>query len=64
MALCKPVSTRKGRLKRSRMPTTRDFGRLLIEEVQASLDNSEEGDRLRLLTEKMRRDFSLDEDLT
>lgn len=45
-------------------PTTRERGRLLVEEVEASAENSEEGDRVRLLAEKLRRDFELDEDLT
>ena len=45
-------------------PTTRERGRLLIEELQASIDDSESGDRVRLLTEKLRRDFELDENLT
>jgi energy-coupling factor transporter ATP-binding protein EcfA2 len=45
-------------------PTTRERGRLLIEEVQASIEDSEEGDRVRLLTERLRRDFELDENLT
>ncbi len=44
--------------------TTRERGRLLIEEVQASLENSEAGDELHLATEKLRRDFNLDENLT
>jgi hypothetical protein len=45
-------------------PTTRERGRLLIEEVQATVEDSEEGDRVRLQTEKLRRDFELDENLT
>ena len=45
-------------------PTTRERGRLLVEEIQASIDDSEEGDRLRLQTEKLRREFELDENLT
>jgi len=45
-------------------PTTRERGRLLIEEVEASIDDSEEGDRVRLQAERLRRDFDLDEDLT
>lgn len=45
-------------------PTTRERGRLLVEEVEASAGNSDEGDRVRLLAEKLRRDFDLDEDLT
>lgn len=43
--------------------TTRERGRLLIEEIQASIDNTEEGDRVQLHTEKMRRDFELEENL-
>lgn len=46
------------------MPTTRDRGRLLVEEVEASVDNSEDGDRVKLLAEKLRREFGLDESLT
>ncbi|MFD3438805.1 AAA family ATPase [Streptomyces sp. NPDC058685] len=44
-------------------PTTRERGRLLIEEIQASVHDSEEGDRIRLQTERIRRDFDLDENL-
>jgi hypothetical protein len=45
-------------------PTTREHGRLLIEEVEASIDDSEEGDRVKLLAEKLRREFELDINLT
>ena len=45
-------------------PTTREHGRLLVDDVQASVEDSEEGDRVKLLTEKLRRDFELNEDLT
>lgn len=45
-------------------PTTRERGRLLVEEIITSLENSEAGDRVRMLAEKLRRDFLLDEDLT
>lgn len=45
-------------------PTTRERGRLLIEEVQACIDDSTEGDRIKLHTEKLRRDFDLSENLT
>jgi predicted ATPase len=45
-------------------PTTRERGRLLVEEVEGSLENSDAGDRIRLAAEKLRRDFELDEDLT
>jgi hypothetical protein len=45
-------------------PTTRERGRLLIEEVNASVETSDEGDRVRLLAAKLYRDFELDEDLT
>jgi hypothetical protein len=45
-------------------PTTRDRGRLLIEEVNASVETSDQGDRVRLLAAKLHRDFELDEDLT
>lgn len=44
--------------------TTRERGRLLIEEIEAALEDSEAGDRARLAVEKIRRDFVLDEDLT
>ena len=44
--------------------TTRERGRLLIEEIGAALEDSEAGDRARLAVEKIRRDFLLDEDLT
>lgn len=44
--------------------TTREQGRLLIEEVIASAENSDAGDRVRLKADKLRRDFLLDEDLT
>lgn len=45
-------------------PTTRERGRLLIEEVNAALEGSEEGDRVRVLTAKLQRDFALGEDLS
>ena len=45
-------------------PTTRERGRLLIEEIQATTEDSEEGDAIRLQTERLRRDFQLDENLT
>lgn len=43
--------------------TTRERGRLLVEDIQASIDNTEEGDRVKLQLEKLRRDFELDENL-
>ena len=43
--------------------TTRERGRLLIEEVQGAVDNSEEGDRVKLAAAKLSREFHLDEDL-
>ncbi|HEX7948885.1 MAG TPA: hypothetical protein VF494_00945 [Candidatus Limnocylindrales bacterium] len=45
-------------------PTTREYGRLLIEEVGSSVENSDAGDQVRLKAEKLRRDFLLDVDLT
>jgi hypothetical protein len=45
-------------------PTSRERGRLLVEEIQASVGDSEEGERLRFLADKLRREFTLDEDLT
>ncbi len=45
-------------------PTSRERGRLLVEEVQGSIEESDEGDRIRLQAEKLRRDFHLDESLT
>jgi hypothetical protein len=44
-------------------PTTRELGRLLIEEVQASIDDSAEDGCIKLHTEKLRRDFDLNESL-
>jgi energy-coupling factor transporter ATP-binding protein EcfA2 len=44
--------------------TTRERGRLLIEEILESLESSDEGDRVKLSALKMRRDFELDENLT
>ena len=54
----------KGFLSDHPTPTTRECGRLLIEEVQASVDDSPVGDRVKLTGERLRRDFHLDEDLT
>lgn len=44
--------------------TTREHGRLLVEEVESLIDESEQGDQLRLRAEKIRREFELDERLT
>ena len=44
-------------------PTTRERGRLLIEDVQESLDSSPTGDRVRLQAEKLQREFGLKENL-
>lgn len=44
--------------------TTRERGRLLVEEVLESVESSEEGDRVKLSALKLRRDFELDENLT
>jgi energy-coupling factor transporter ATP-binding protein EcfA2 len=44
-------------------PTTRERGRLLIEDIQASVDDSETGDLVKVKTEKLRREFELDENL-
>src|SRR5580693_10123918 len=44
--------------------TTRERGRLLVEELRLSAEDSDSGDQVRLLAEKLRRDFALDEDLT
>lgn len=44
--------------------TTRERGRLLVEEVLASVEHSDAGDRIRLKADRLRRDFLLDEDLT
>lgn len=45
-------------------PASRERGRLLIEEVEASTEDSEAGDRIRLEAERIRREFALDENLT
>lgn len=44
--------------------TTRERGRLLIEEVLESVETSDEGDQVKLSALKLRRDFELDENLT
>lgn len=44
--------------------TTRERGRLLIEEILESVESSDEGDRVKLSALKLRRDFELDENLT
>lgn len=44
--------------------TTRERGRLLIEEILESVESSDEGDRVKLSALKVRRDFELDENLT
>jgi hypothetical protein len=54
----------KGFLSDHPTPTTRERGRLLIEEVQASVDDSAVGDSIKLTGERLRREFYLDEDLT
>lgn len=45
-------------------PTTRENGRRLVDEVSASVENSDAGERVKLAASKLRRDFQLDEDLT
>lgn len=47
-------------------PTTtkRERGKILTEEIEASLDNSLEGDHVRMRILELRRDFKLDRDLT
>jgi energy-coupling factor transporter ATP-binding protein EcfA2 len=42
---------------------TRERGRVLIEDVQSSVEDSDAGDRIRISIERLRREFSLDEDL-
>lgn len=54
----------KGFLSDHPAPTTRERGRLLIEEIQDALGDSPEGDRIKLKGERLRREFHLDEDLT
>jgi energy-coupling factor transporter ATP-binding protein EcfA2 len=44
--------------------TTREFGRLLLENVDGALDDTEGSDRTRLEVQRLRREFKLDEDLT
>ncbi len=44
--------------------TSREKGRLLVEEVQDAVEDTEAGDRVRLGAQKLIRDYSLDEDLT
>ena len=44
-------------------PTTRERARLLIEKLQASVEDSPNGDRVSLQTEKLKREFNLDENL-
>ena len=44
-------------------PTTRERGRLLIEDVEESVDSSPTGDRVRLQAAKLRREFGLEENL-
>src|SRR5690606_34475812 len=43
--------------------TTRERGRLLIEEILDSVESSDEGDRVKLSALRLRRDFELDENL-
>lgn len=47
-------------------PTTtkREWGKVLVEEIEASLDSSLEGDEVRKRILDLRRDFELDQDLT
>ena len=44
--------------------TTRERGRLLIEEIIESVESSDEGDLVKLRASRLRRDFELDENLT
>lgn len=44
--------------------TTRERGRVFSEEVAAAVDNTVEGDRVKSLAVALRREFSLDENLT
>lgn len=44
--------------------TSREAGRLLLENVEGALDDTEDSDRARLEVQRMRREFKLDEDLT
>jgi predicted ATPase len=44
--------------------TTRERGRLLIEEILESVESTEDGDRVKLSALRLRRDFELDENLT
>ena len=44
--------------------TTRERARVLLEDIEASADNSTEGDLVKLHATKLRRDFHLDENLT
>lgn len=54
----------KGFLSDHPAPTTRERGRLLIEEIGDAVGDSQDGDRIKLACERLRRDFHLDEDLT
>lgn len=44
--------------------TTRERGGLLVDEVEAFIDRSEEGEVVRLHAQRLRRDFELDDDPT
>ena len=44
-------------------PTTRECARLLIEQLQASVEDSRDGDRVSLQATKLKREFNLDENL-
>ena len=44
--------------------TTRERAKVFLEEVEAGVDNSTEGDRVKSLAAVLRRDFGLDENLT
>lgn len=45
-------------------PTTRERGKILIEDILVSVDSTDDGDSVMLAAQKLQRDFGLDENLT
>jgi hypothetical protein len=45
-------------------PPSKERGKLLVEEIEASVDDTAEADRVRLAAARLRRDFTLDESLS
>jgi len=56
--------TIEGFLEDYREATTRERGRLLIDDVCAAVEDVEDGDRIQLLATRLRREFELDENPT